>query len=210
RYRFYPKLFWATARAHCRVRSVRPDLSAAESLHGLSIPRRTVRSKDAVTRRIFVSHPTRHRSRHHDLCAGYRSLRVARLAVESDYLARGRSRHCLHGDRRDEDCKHHATLPNDRDPDWDGDRICGRGLPLVARSLFSKHAIGRGQNGKTAGRQFLSRPAQAIYVLVGPDRRFFSRIIVFRRGPIAGTTVSRWKLAQRESYRGALQCLCEG
>ena len=49
----------------------------------------------------------------------------------------------LHGHRRDEDCKHHATLPDDCDPYRHGDCIYGRGLPVVARSVVSKHAVGR-------------------------------------------------------------------
>jgi Na+(H+)/acetate symporter ActP len=58
--------------------------------------------------------------------------------------------------------------------------------------------------------QFLGRPAQAIYILVGPDRRLFPRAVVFRSGPIAGATISRRRLAQRESPRVALQRRGEG
>src|SRR5262249_56067484 len=73
-------------------------------------------------------------------------------------------------------------------------------------SVVCKRAIGRGQNGETGGRQFLVRPAQALHILVGPDRWLFSRTFVLRSGPIAGTTVSRRRLAQREPSWIALQC----
>src|SRR5678815_1354299 len=51
---------------------------------------------------------------------------------------------------------------------------------------------------------------RAIYVLVGPDRRVFPRTVVFRSGPIAGATIYRRRLAQRESPRVALQRRGEG
>src|SRR5262249_37351640 len=73
-------------------------------------------------------------------------------------------------------------------------------------SVVCKRAFGRGQNGETGCRQFLVRPAQALHILVGPDRWLFSRTFVLRSGPIAGTTVSRRRLAQREPSWIALQC----
>src|SRR4029077_13693536 len=64
--------------------------------------------------------------------------------------------------------------------------------------------------GQTGGGQFLGRSAQAIYVLVGLDRRLFSRLVVFWGRPIAGATISRGRLAQREPARVALQRRGEG
>ncbi len=67
-----------------------------------------------------------------------------------------------------------------------------------------------GKMGKLEAVNFLRRSAQALYILVWPDRRFFPRPILFRSGPIAGATISRGRLAQRESARIALQRGGEG
>jgi hypothetical protein len=135
RHRFYPELFWAAACAYRCLRRLRSDLSAAESLYGLSIPRRAIRSEDATTGRILVSCATRHRGWNHDLRAGDCSLRFTRMALGSDHLARRRAGHCLHGRGRDEDCKHHPALPDDCDFGRNGDCICSRGLSAIARSV---------------------------------------------------------------------------
>src|SRR5207249_11777187 len=83
-------------------------------------------------------------------------------------------------------------------------------LPALSPSVVCKHDLGLRQNGKTGGGRFFRRSAQAIYILVGPDWRFFSRAFVFRSGSIAGATISRGGLAQRESSRIALQRRGEG
>src|SRR5262249_51076963 len=88
RHRGYTELFRATAGVDCRVRGLRSHLSAAEGLHGLSVPRQTVRPENATTRRVPVSRPTRYRCRDHDLRTGHCSLSVARVALEADHLAR--------------------------------------------------------------------------------------------------------------------------
>ena len=52
------------------------------------------------------------------------------------WFAGGRGYH-LHGRGRDQDCKHHPTLPDDRDFSRHGDCICGGGLPVIARPIVS-------------------------------------------------------------------------
>src|SRR4030095_5281336 len=141
RHRFYPELFWAAARAYCCVRRLRSNLSAAESLHSLSVPRPAIRSEDATTRRLPVSCATGHRCWNHDLRPGHCSLRVGRMALEPDHLARGRTGYYLHGRGRDQDCKHYPTLPDDRDFYRHCNFICGRGLPAIARSLVLRAAL---------------------------------------------------------------------
>src|SRR5262249_25270766 len=132
------------------------------------------------------------------------------MALEPDHLARRRSGDYLHGHRRDERCKHHPTLPDDRDSGGYGHRIYGRRLPALARPVVLKHPLGFGEKGENRGGQLLARSTQALHILVGPDWRFFSRAVVFRSGPIAGTTISRRRLAERESARIALQRRSEG
>ena len=62
---------------------------------------------------------------------------AARMALGPDHLARGRTGYRLHGRGRDQDCKHHPTVPDDRDLGRHGDCICGGGLPDIARSIVS-------------------------------------------------------------------------
>src|SRR5947208_8255555 len=85
--RVHPKLFWATTRAHRRVRGFRSDLSAAESLHSVSIPGTAIRSQDTTAGRIFVPRAKRNSGRNYNLCAGYYSVRLARVALEPHHLA---------------------------------------------------------------------------------------------------------------------------
>ena len=60
----------------------------------------------------------------------------ARMALGPDHLVGGRTGYRLHGGRKDQDCKHHPTVPDDRDLGRHGDCIC-RGLPDIARSIVS-------------------------------------------------------------------------
>src|SRR5437588_1812688 len=135
RHRFHPELFWATTRSHCCLRGLRSDLSAVESLHSLSIPGPTLRSQDAAARRVPLSRATRNRRRNHNLCAGYYSVRLARVALGPDHLARWWSGYYLHGRGRDQDSQHHATLSDDCDLDRHGDRVRCRDLPVIVRAV---------------------------------------------------------------------------
>src|SRR6266704_4500535 len=132
--RVHPKLFWATTRADCRVRGFRSDLSTAESLHSLSIPRPAIRSEDATAGRIFVPRAKRNSGRNHNLCAGYCSVWLARVALGPNHLACWRSGYYLHGRGRNQDRQHHATISDDCDLNRHGDRVRGRSLPVSARA----------------------------------------------------------------------------
>src|SRR4029453_2568021 len=82
--------------------------------------------------------------------------------------------------------------------------------PIVTRSVTRPDVVGRGQNGETRGCHILGRSGEALHILVRGDWRLFSRTFLFRSGPVAGATIPRRRLAQREPSWVALQRCGEG
>src|SRR4029077_2212427 len=153
--------------------------SAAESLHSLPVPGPAIRSEDAAPRRIFIPRTKRNSGRDHNLCAGHCSVCVARVALEPDHLAGWWFGYYLHSRGRDQDRQHHATVSDDCDLDWHGDRVCSCGLSVIPDLSFGHALSVAGKMGKLEAVDFSFDPHKRYTFWSGLIGGFFLALSYF-------------------------------